>query len=827
MTENIMQCCYTNAVKENNGKIRSGWQAVVVTEDIPTEAYTNCVDLQNANSTLQAHMVDEQGHVLNLLEIVGDGAYVYVLRTQYGLTDRLGRPNMFSHAYIFSWKQKNILSDPNVFLTLTKDNFAQDEETARQPRKTLTRTEPFTLKRALDRAGLTAETYTKMVRCVYAQYTEKKGTKPLYVQYDGTEEQMQAILYCIYSGLPYSVRRNISVAVGAAGKRNLIFTIEAVGHDSFLVPQTGDNNILTDRIQRRLDRYGFVEYAAQNYETLDIDSYFQRLEQLAAELSRSPDELILKLAHQLIEAPALSELSDLDLDSRLSDALRSKSWGSQRMEEYISSMLEEILNRGMALTEESEINLAERLISPVTERLAETGERYNIYRLRHLPATDATKLLHKLAQPVFDRYRLTLTKTEEGQQLLDQYYAAYGLDDREVNWKTLSSLLTETDDLSNPIKTQDRVDAAAWECYDREITNPDTARNAYLELMKLMKRLIPADKLPKCEAEAKAAYWEKRRLETFSYSKTEEYEAMHTDAKRCYKLFQAVCKVIRIYQQEGDEAFLRELNSFSIRFAAVFTDPQLTEVFCTKLRNELLIISPDAEKLFNWIDIVTHLNAQQIIEEILQLRGMVRDKAFDSFADVFKTVKTVLCNQRPDNVDSIVKRLSQVLMKTCQAADTPENWVPLDVWLTLGTALYSENAFEILDAVNPCVLRAEVSQAADGSKLLKTDEYISQAKEYIQDRGNAFRAVHGWLKERRAIERRRTDEQKKARREADGSMLERGCIFFLQLTNRREAEVDRRDQDHVKTGGRRLDKGRRPAKIKGKRLKKEENFPDK
>ena len=183
MTENILQCCYTNAVKEAGGKISSGWQAVVVSEDLPSEAYAACVSLQNANSTLQSHVVDEQGNVLNLLEITGDGTYVYVSRTQYGLTDRLGRPNMFSHAYIFPWKQGEVISDPNVFLTLTDRNFAKDEETARQTRDSLERSEPFTLARALERAGMQSETYLTLIRCVYAQYSERKAAQPLYVQY--------------------------------------------------------------------------------------------------------------------------------------------------------------------------------------------------------------------------------------------------------------------------------------------------------------------------------------------------------------------------------------------------------------------------------------------------------------------------------------------------------------------------------------------------------------------------------------------------------------------------------------------------------------------
>ena len=43
MTENTMQCCYTNAVQEVGGKISSGWQPVAVSDNIPSEAYNGCI----------------------------------------------------------------------------------------------------------------------------------------------------------------------------------------------------------------------------------------------------------------------------------------------------------------------------------------------------------------------------------------------------------------------------------------------------------------------------------------------------------------------------------------------------------------------------------------------------------------------------------------------------------------------------------------------------------------------------------------------------------------------------------------------------------------
>ena len=130
MTERILQCCYTNASQEIGGTISSGWQPVAVSENIPAEAYNACVSFQNANSTIQNAMFDEHGNVLNLFEISGDGSYVYIMRTQYGLLDRLGRANMFSHAFIFSWKDEDVLSDPNYILSIDCRNFKSCESDA-------------------------------------------------------------------------------------------------------------------------------------------------------------------------------------------------------------------------------------------------------------------------------------------------------------------------------------------------------------------------------------------------------------------------------------------------------------------------------------------------------------------------------------------------------------------------------------------------------------------------------------------------------------------------------------------------------------------------
>ena len=794
MTETILQCCYTNAVREAGGKISSGWQAVVVSEDLPSEAYAACVSLQNANSTLQSHVVDEQGNVLNLFEIVGDGAYAYVSRTQYGLTDRLGRPNMFSHAYIFSWKREDVIGDPNVFLTLTDSNFARDEETARQTKDALERSEPFTLEGALERTGMTAETYLTLIRCIYALYTERKAAKPVYVQYDGTEEQMRAILYCIYMGIPYGMRRNLSIASATANtskSQHLIFSVEAARHDSFVVPQTGENNILTPRTERRIARCGFVEDAAIHYQEMNVDGYFRQLEKLALELGdpAASDELILRIAHQMLEAPTLAELSDEELGGRLSDALRSKSYGSQRMEEYISNMLDEVCWRKGSLTEESEANLAERLTVPATKQLADAGERYNIYRLGTLPVEAAAKLLGNLSKSVFDRYSQTLVESDKGRQILDHYYATCGLEGREPSWESLNAFLAETSYVHGAVKTRDAIDAAAWRLYEAQLKGSDGARG-YASLMDLMRKMLPPEQLYDCGESAKTSYWENLAFQSFTYRKIEEYRAMQVqDNKRCGQ-YMATCAILAAYEKDGDDVFFRELHRFATRYERVFAQPTRTKLFLAKLEEEMCLISPRAEELFDWVPVVSIPDTGAVLEDILVLRNRLRRKEFDRFADAFR--KILERTRDTGDAGRIKKELGGILAAGCRKADTLGNWVPIDVWLVLGTALYPDNAFRIFDEEDPCVLRVEEARAVGQSLLLEEAAYIHQAENFVQSKGKSAKVVHKWLGEIKAMERRRRADERKVQREADGSVLDRGRAFLSQLTSGGEMRSGRR-----------------------------------
>ena len=796
MTENIMQCCYTNAVQEIGGKISSGWQPVAVSDNIPSDAYNSCVSLQNANSTIRSHMVDERGNVLNLYEITGDGSYVYVSRTQYGLVDRLGRPNMFSHAYIFSWKREDVVGDPNTFLTIDKSNFVDNEESAKTEKNSLNRSSSFTLERAMSVAGLTPNTYLTLIQCVYSQFSERKAAKPLFVNYDGSEEQMQAILYCIYYGLPHYVRKSLAIASAVSNtsdSKNIIFSEFASKHETYIIPQTGENNLLTQRTERKIARFGFVDYAARNCASFDAKQYFAQLDKLAMEFGdpTASNELVLKIAHQMIEGFTLSDLGEEELDSRLSDALRSKTYGSQRMEDYISDMLDEVRSRKMFLTEESEANLADRLAAPTTARLADSGEQYNIYRFSTLSVEEAAKMLAHMSSSIFARYSQTLAKSAKGLQILDHYYAKYALVGREVTWEALFSLLDETSFMTSRLKTADLIDAKAWELYYSLVEKKGEAVKAYDSLMALMGKLYGIGNQYQYEQVAREAYWERKSFKDFAYEDLSEYKAMTTSSLKC-NMFAHMYQVMDVFKNNGEDPFLEYLNAFCRKFKTQINEGKLTDVILRTIERELRVFCMNPGYLSKWMKVAALAEAEELLKEILVIKKSLRARDYGTFISTY--LKLISASSFSRNSATLMKTVSTTICEECTKMDNEYEPIPLDVWMLLGSSQYT-NSFELFDTLSPApqIFQINETLVVMQSKLLTRQPYSAQAEAYAQSKGVESKTVRKWLNELKAVEKRKKAEEKKARSESEG----RGFGFFSGNSSERvmsRSGIDKAEQ---------------------------------
>ena len=802
MSQLFFQCCYTNATRETDGRVSSGWQAVAVSPDISAAAYRACTRLQNANSTIHGPMRDEEGNVLRLWELCGDGEYLCLLQTQYGLLDRLGRANMFSHAFVFPARE-GAVADPNAFLTVAAENFKTGEAEAEPIPAELRRTEPMTIEGALSAAGIPPEAYVTLIRCAYLQVTEKRG-EPLYLCYDGTEAQRRAILFAIYWGLPLSLRRRLCTASCPSqgdGGKHLVFSLRAEKYPTWLDPRTGENTLLTPRRERKLERYGFADYAARNYQTLDAAAFFTQLEADAAALGdpTASDELILKLAHQFRTRPDPAAYRDDELEGCLSDALRARSSGSGELERRIAALLDEIRRRDGSLTEETEENLAQRLAAPLTRELAEAGLRYRIHRFRALPAPQAARQMTELPEEDFRRYADALSRDAKGREILDLHFSAR-LGETPESWDALRREEERSRFLRPRPQTEERLEAAAGALYARDLEGETGAQAALREYLDFQRRLLPESAIPGCAAAAKETYWARQSYESFCTERRGEYQAMETDGQPLAAAFARMGGLLDTLVEKSESEYLRSAQWY----LSNLPDPERAAAAVARAALQSGFSGdPDFAE---WTILAATARDPEQADSLTAIRDCLAERQL-----LRLTEKGLLPLERDIRRTPALRpwaeRLAKLLLPLCLRCERIGSApAPLDLWLLLG-AWQGENPFDLFETAKPAVLEAESAPTAAESRLLREEPFPAQAEDYIRRRGQEARAVKRWLGELRQEEKRRAAEK------GGGSLLDRGLAFLT----RREKEEPLRQPPKPPKGKHEIPPGRKKDQKRGSR----------
>ena len=367
----VYQCCFTNTGQDVGSQAQVGWHDVAVSPEIPPRAHDFCVVAQNAVASNPAR---KRGGVKSLYEILCDGAYVYAIRTALNVTDNLGRANIFSHAYIFLARE--VLNNPDAFLSLSLDNFKTSEKDALQwdsHYDSLIREEEITLEAARKIAGADSpETYQSLIYCAYAQMAHHG--KPLFLRYKTPGEnvteadlnlRIRAFLLCVWSGLPFFLRRKFSaVSVPELGGRE--FDIVMTKSDK---PREGlwnaggiaqNSGIVTPQTQSRIKRYFYLEYAQKLMENPgELSVYYAWLDRNAAEWGDAANETVLKLlAQQYQRKPSAVDYAKNpelkcvpasfptdELQNWLSDAEKAPSPGSANIRTCMKRMRDEYETR--------------------------------------------------------------------------------------------------------------------------------------------------------------------------------------------------------------------------------------------------------------------------------------------------------------------------------------------------------------------------------------------------------------------------------------------------------------------------------------------------
>ena len=749
----VYQCCYTHARRAEGDAVSAGWDTVAVLpeEGVPPEALRQCRAYQNADAPTRPGVVDERGDLLRLYEIAGDGDYVYVLRTQYGHTDMLGRPSMFSHAFFFPLEDPDVLEDPNTFLSLDPGLFQTTEEAAEQWDGQAPVTDPLDLPRAMELAGLDQERWLTLLRCVFAQMSDEKAPQPLYIQYDGSWQQLRALLYCVYTGLPFYLRRRLSVASSANAlnlNKHLVFSERAGDAARHLFPETGENTLLTSRLLRKIERYGFVDYAARELDPEEALDFFWDLEDLSEGLGdpSASNPLVLMLACQLsIHEDGVPSFSNEELLRSLSAALRCGVHGDV-LENAMAGILDEILSRKLDLTEETDAALRERAAHTASAALVQAELRYSVRQLCRLPDEEAAGILAAMQEEEFTRYRdaLIAAPEEGGLRVLEGYYQ--GMLEEEVDW----NLLFQVWDLSAAMPTRPglakRMEELAFALYDQDAYPDRDAAGAYERYAALMERLLPeldpGLSYEDCLISALEVFWERVHFSDFSFFDVSQYERLRIETAEC-RLFLDYAALAQAFTPEEDTAFLGQVADFFGGHVRVRTEDKSGAV---KRLYEYLRGQYQGRVTWDYLGWLTaaadadteELSAglQAVYDAVTRYDAARLRDAYGAFLDAWR---------RSRKRGSVRARTLEFVETACKKHDSSADPVPLDLWLLIGTGKPG-NCFRVFNDTDAAVLRGKPAQVAGESRLMKLPSYQEAARKYVGNRYKAAKAVKAWLK---------------------------------------------------------------------------------
>ncbi len=347
MSEIINQCCYTH---------KGAWTAVAQKGNFDQKY----IGELSRHATLPG---PEYGTDLAVFETVGDGDVFLIMRTQYGLRDlstESGRASMFSHGYLLDTSGATF--DPNVFLTVSEDNFCTDELDASKNRISLKRTENFTLKTAMAVSGLTMESFSKLIKCVYQLSVRSVNKQALFIR---AKDNMQslALLYCIYSALIPRYSRYLSsssVEYNFSDMRNIVFAKSVNASRKYFIPETGENNVLSVNVEKNIDSLYFVDYGVKNFSTTEaIQEYYSEFEKTLKKISDAKQvaDDVIRLAHVMTADPIPSKDSDVvsDDDALMSVLKFATEYNIEKdniyIKEYIEKLRAEAIRRGLIKVE--------------------------------------------------------------------------------------------------------------------------------------------------------------------------------------------------------------------------------------------------------------------------------------------------------------------------------------------------------------------------------------------------------------------------------------------------------------------------------------------
>ncbi len=759
MTEIINQCCYTHI----------GTWTAVAQKGFFEQKY---IGELSRHSTLPG---PEYGERLSVFETVGDGDKFLVMKTQYGLRDlstESGRASMFSHGYILDTSAKPF--DPNIFLTVSGENFCTNTEDAAKERDGLVRSERYTLSSAMAIAGLTRETFSKLVKCVYQLSVRSINKKALYIK-SKDEAQSMALLYCIYSALIPCYGKFLSSASAEynfSDMRNIVFSATVNTTKKYFIPETGENNVLSTNVDKNIDSLYFVDYGVKNFDTTEaIQKYFAELEKTLQKISglKQGEDDVTRLAHVITVSPNPSKESPIVSDNTaLVEVLQlAEEYNKKNQNEYVTQYIEKLqaeaisrklLNSKTVKRPEKEFNYNVGIIDVWSDsKMPKASQMYNNKEL-YVSTIEKQQFKADLRARAEKGPESLLVLSDMVEKFLHKYYVRAD----EQTSKELATAICDALWIMILISINTR-DGRAF------IQNPLKLLEDWLSV------LIPNQAtIEKLKLEFKIKYWRTFNWETYSLRKNDDYSYFDFDATEKAALTENNMSLVKesefingitLLQKEGKrydtENWLVELNKLCSENKTRYYEMCVTAIRknITPYYEKFILVNSSKESYLNnevvkrnTVALVAYLSEDEfaeclsVLKELFALIGQKKVSKKDRDSAEEKCLY--------DMIDFISKDFSSTQIKKSSAGlfyrvllhfdEKKGNVVPFDYWLAVGT-MDEKSPYSIFYKYDyePAVMKTSAGSIVEDSKLLKDKHFQDLLKNESQ---NDSKFIKGLIK---------------------------------------------------------------------------------
>ena len=447
--KDIWQCCYGHD---------NGWGVLYNTIN-DDRIMKNCVEMLNRNCSVSNEQLLKNPR-LSVRGVYCDELAVYVYRIQYGLVDSQNRHTSFSHAFVFPWNEQTI-SDPNVFLNIKDDYFRNSVEEVRSIQDHELTEDSYQLTSVLSELNIDTDDYRTLIDSVFYRLSSETERNTVYIQCDADRIQMSKILYCIFTGLPFHLRKRMSVMSCDTGNWSdaaFLFSENALGEYMHLDPGDGrNNNVLPLSQQGEMDEKDYIKEPAKILQIgmmngvspeHELREYFSNLDRALMSVFGINDinDENLNIAYKIANDVDYSTAGvNIDPVMELVNALSSGIECNDLFDAYITKIVKYVVNEDGHIPDRVDKYLAKHVsVSNYTD-LKTIYKDYCFRQFTKLSADDQVKKLSMFDRDGFVEYANMLMMDNYTRVTLDKFYATEKL--RFESWDNVTSVLTEIVDI--------------------------------------------------------------------------------------------------------------------------------------------------------------------------------------------------------------------------------------------------------------------------------------------------------------------------------------------------------------------------------------------